>query len=115
MSKVLPTYESLPSCVRTWLDHNPYSVMRKGYALEWCGTKTECEKWLDLQEFDLKDYKVIETPIECGLAEKGYLTIQKQKWESYGIPFSFQSDTTEVHEYGRENFSIHGSENQEEK
>lgn len=72
----LPTVLCLLVC-RYGSTTTPYSVMRKGYALEWCGTKTECEKWLDLQEFDLKDYKVIETPIECGLAEKGYLTIQK--------------------------------------
>lgn len=85
--KWLPTYSSLPSCVRTWLDHNPYSVMRKGYALEWCGTKTECEKWLDLQEFDLKDYKVIETPIECGLAKKDILLSKNRNGNPTGFLF----------------------------
>ena len=59
MSKMLPTYESLPSHVRAWIDRNPYLAV-KGEVWYWEGSKEACEKWIARQE---------------------------EKWESYGIPF----------------------------
>lgn len=48
MSKVLPTYESLPSHVRAWIDRNPYLAV-KGEVWYWEGSKEACEKWISHQ------------------------------------------------------------------
>lgn len=49
MFKVLPTYESLPSHARAWIDRNPYLVV-KGEVWYWEGTKNACEEWIAHQE-----------------------------------------------------------------
>lgn len=70
MSKVLPTYESLPSHVRAWIDRNPYLAI-KGEIWYWEGTKEACEEWIAHQEE--KGFEVIKTPVELALANFGLI------------------------------------------
>lgn len=70
MSKVLPTYESLPSHVRAWIDRNPYLAV-KGEVWYWEGTKKACEEWIAHQEE--KGFEVIKTPVELALANFGLI------------------------------------------